>query len=59
MFEQPNPQQDRDRYTNAAITRAQLRIQTARLRESIRHWYRWLVRGESRRSAGGSWPPPI
>ena len=44
MYEQPNPQRDRDRYTNAAITRAQLRIQTDKLRESIRHWYRWLTR---------------
>lgn len=40
MFGQPNPQRDRDRFTNAAITRAQLRAQWAKLRESIPHWYR-------------------
>ena len=44
MFYPPNPEQDRDRSTNAQITRAQLGIQSARLRESIRHWYQWLTR---------------
>jgi hypothetical protein len=57
MFYPPNPEQNRDRSANAAITRAQLRIQMAKLRKGIRHSYRWLVRGESRRSAGSSWPP--
>ena len=56
MFEQPNPQRDRDRRTNAEITRAQLRIQRAKLRESLRHWYRWL-RGESLRNDSGGGPP--
>ena len=46
MFGQPssNPQGDRDRYENSKITRAQLGVQMAKLRESIRHWYRWLTR---------------
>jgi hypothetical protein len=43
-----NPQGDRDRRANAQITRAQLRVQGAKLRASVRHWYRWL-RGESLR----------
>jgi len=44
MFEQPNPQRDRDRRTNSQVTRAQLGVQMAKARESIRHWYRWLTR---------------
>ena len=44
MFYPPNPEHDRDRSANSEITRAQLGIQWARLRESIRHWYRWLTR---------------
>jgi hypothetical protein len=43
MFYPSNPEHDRDRYANAEITRAQLSIQMARLRETIRHWYRWLT----------------
>jgi len=43
MFYPPNPEQDRDRYTNSEITRAQLGIRWAKLRESIRHWYQWLT----------------
>ena len=43
-----NPQGDRDRRANAQITRAQLRVQGAKLRASVRHWYRRL-RGESLR----------
>jgi hypothetical protein len=44
MFYPKNPERDRDRNTNAAITRAQLRIQWAKARESTRHWYQWLTR---------------
>src|SRR4029077_17961699 len=45
-----NPQRSRDRRENAAITRAQLRIQGARVRENIRHWYRRLMgRGPAER----------
>jgi len=43
VFEPLDPQRNRDRRTNAAITRAQLRIQGVKLRENIRHWYRWLM----------------
>jgi hypothetical protein len=32
------------RMENAAARRAQLGIQRPKLRESIRHWYRWLTR---------------
>jgi hypothetical protein len=39
----PNPEHDRDRRVNAEITRAQLVIQMAKSRESIRRWYRWLT----------------
>jgi hypothetical protein len=39
----PNPEHDRDRRANSEITRAQLGIQMAKLRESIPHWYRWLT----------------
>ena len=46
MFYERNPEQDSDRSANAEITRAQLSIRWARLRESMRHWYRWLARGE-------------
>lgn len=38
-----NPQRNRDRRENAAISRAQLRIQGAKLAENIRHWYRRLM----------------
>jgi hypothetical protein len=44
MFYPLNPEQDRDRYANAEITRVQLGIQWARLSDSIRHWHRWLAR---------------
>jgi len=45
-----NPQRNRDRRENAAITRAQLRIQGAKLRENISHWYRRLMgRGPAER----------
>jgi hypothetical protein len=43
MFEPSNPQRDHDRYENSKITRAQLGIQMAKLRVSIRHWYRRLT----------------
>jgi hypothetical protein len=43
MFYPPNPEQDRDRRSNSEITRAQLGIQMAKLRESMRRWYRWLT----------------
>ncbi len=36
----PNPENDRARRVNAEITRAQLGIKMARLRESTRHWCR-------------------
>jgi hypothetical protein len=39
----PNPENDHARRVNAEITRAQLRIQMARLRKSTGHWYRWLT----------------
>jgi hypothetical protein len=42
MFYPPNPEQGRDRRANSEITRAQLGIQMAKLRESIRPWYRRL-----------------
>jgi hypothetical protein len=45
-----DPQRTRDRRTNAAITRAQLRIQGARLRKNVRHWYQLLTgRGPAER----------
>jgi hypothetical protein len=40
-------QEGRERYASlqsAAARRAQLGIQRPRLRESIRHWFRWLTR---------------
>jgi hypothetical protein len=55
-YQSPNPQRDRDRRANAEITRAQLRIQGAKLRASVRHWYRWL-RGESLRNDSNGGPP--
>lgn len=42
-FLSPNPEHDRDRYENSKITRAQLRIQGAKLRATTRHWFRWLM----------------
>ena len=39
----PNPENDYARRVNAEITRAQLGIQMAKLRKSMRHWYRWLT----------------
>ena len=51
-----NPQGDRDRRANAAITRAQLRVRGAKLRASARHWYRWL-RAESLRNDSNGGPP--
>jgi len=56
-YQPPNPERDRDRRANAQITRAQLRIQGAKLRASVRHWYRWL-RGESLRNDSNGRPPP-
>jgi hypothetical protein len=47
MFPQRNSKRNRDRYTNAEITRAQLGVQAAKLRESIRHWYQRLTRRKS------------
>ena len=47
MFVQRNSKRNRDRYTNAEITREQLGVQGAKLRESIHHWYRWLTRRKS------------
>jgi hypothetical protein len=55
MFGSQTPQQDfrqaeqasRDQYARLegiASRRAQLGIQRPKLRESIRHWYRWLTR---------------
>jgi hypothetical protein len=43
MFYPRNPEHDRDRSANAEITHAQLGIQIARLRESVRHWCRWFT----------------
>jgi hypothetical protein len=43
MYVPPNPQRDRDRSANATITRAQLRVQWAKMRKSIPHWYRRLT----------------
>jgi hypothetical protein len=51
-----NPQGDRDRRANAQITRAQLRVQGAKMRASVRHWYRRL-RGESLQNDGNGGPP--
>jgi hypothetical protein len=47
MYARRNPKQDRDRSTNAEITREQLGVQGAKARESIRHWYRRLTRRKS------------
>jgi hypothetical protein len=47
MFVQRNSKRNRDRDTNAEITREQLGVQEAKLRENIRHWYRWLTRRKS------------
>ena len=47
MFVQRNSKRNRDRETNAEITREQLGVQEAKLRENIRHWYRWLTRRKS------------
>jgi hypothetical protein len=55
MFVPPTPQHDfrqaeqasRDQHArleSAASRRAQLGIQKPRLRERMRHWYRWLTR---------------
>jgi hypothetical protein len=54
----PNPEHDSDRRANAQITRAQLRIQGAKLRTSVRHWYQWL-RGERLRNDSSGGPPHI
>ena len=42
-----NSKRNRDRDTNAELTREQLGVQEAKLRESIRHWYRRLTRRKS------------
>jgi len=52
-----NPQGDRDRRANAQLTRDQLRVQGAKLRASVRHWYRWL-RGDSLWNDSNGGPPP-
>jgi hypothetical protein len=39
-----NSQKNRDRFANAAITRAQLRTHIAKLRESLRQRYRRRTR---------------
>jgi hypothetical protein len=42
-----NSKRNRDRDTNAELTREQLGVQEAKLRENIRHWYRRLTRRKS------------
>ena len=44
MFAPREPKRKSDRQANAEITREQLRVQGARMRESIRTWYQRLAR---------------
>ena len=47
MIYPKNPERDRERYTNAAITRAQFRIQWAKVRKGIPRLYQRLTRQKS------------
>jgi hypothetical protein len=44
MFAQREPKRKSDRQANAELTREELRLQGARMRESLRTWYQRLTR---------------